>query len=317
MGTTRIKVIDLSSDKKQIKTSRKHAEKLVGVAKLKETRETKVTGETKGEHPGASQPSEPSKPSRPSQPSLPSQPPPSPATVTKKKTSSDKSSSRHKGHKYLEASTLVDKEKKYDAAQALELLNKVSFTKFDPTVEAHFNVTEKNIKGAVNLPHPFAAKKEKKYLIFSDQQSTVSDKQILWGDEKTIADIENGKLKPSRDFDAVFASPKFMPLIAKIAKVLGPAGLMPNPKNGTITDEPQKSIAKGQEGNYEYKTDPTASTIHTKLGKLSDKPEELSENLKAIITSIGPTKINKAVVKSTMSPSIQIDLTAFAKQSLK
>lgn len=300
MGTTRIKVIDLSSDKKQIKTARKHAEKLAGVAKLKEP---------KIEPSESSQPSEPSKPSRPSQPSKPS--------LAKKKTSSHKSSSHHKGRKYQEAQTLVDKEKKYDADEALELLNKVSFTKFDPTVEAHFNVTEKNIKGAVNLPYPFAAKKEKKYLIFGDKQSTISDKRILWGDEKTIADIENGKLKPSRDFDAVFASVKFMPLLAKIAKVLGPAGLMPNPKNGTITDEPQKTIAKGQEGNYEYKTDPTAPIIHTKLGKLSAKPEELSDNLKAIITSIGLTKINKVVVKSSMSPAIQIDPAAFAKQPAK
>ena len=209
MGTTRIKVIDLSSDEKEIKTSRKHAEKLTGAAKLKaagpdlrfgktsglekgamarreekkpkkeprgkegqedkedlkgkEERTTQASTEETSAHPQPSKLSQSSAPPQPSQPSEPSQP--------------SKSSSHHKGHKYLAAKQKIENGKQYSAKEALTLLSETSTTKFDPTVELHLNVVDKNIKGAVNLPHPFAVKtKEKKYLVFSDKRLTIDDK---------------------------------------------------------------------------------------------------------------------------------------------
>ena len=223
---------------------------------------------------------------------------------------------RHTGKKYLVATALIDKNKIYPAAEAIDLLYKTSITRFDPTVEVHFNVTDKNVRGSVNFPHAVAVKKERKILVFSDppagkadKQSSISDKHIIWGNENTIADIESGKLKPNRDFDMVLAQPKFMPALAKIAKILGPAGLMPNPKNNTVVENVVSALEGAASATFEYKTDPSAPIVHTKLGKLSYKPEQLTENLKALVTAIGPAKIKKATLTSTMSPPIKTDIT--------
>lgn len=328
MGTTRIKVIDLSSDQKEIKTSRKHAEKLTGAAKLKEPARNASQRDAGGEKKPkkgkegqegkegledkegqekvatglqieeSSKPSQPSVPSKPSQPSQPSQP--------------SKPSLHHKGHKYLVAKAKIEKDKKYPAKEAIALLSQTSITKFDPTVELHLTVADKNIKGAVALPHPPEVKtKAKRYLVFSDNQSTIDDKQIIWGDEKTIGDVESGQLKPGRDFDAVVASPSFMPKIAKIAKILGPSGMMPNPKNKTVTDDIAGALKTKDEG-FTYKTETQAPVIHTKLGKLSEKSERLEENLKVLILAIGPQKIKKATLSSTMGPGIKLDVASFA-----
>ena len=102
-----------------------------------------------------------------------------------------------------------------------------------------------------------------------------------------------------------------MPQLARVAKVLGPAGMMPNPKSGTITEEPEKIFAGAiLAGAYEFRNDPQAPIVHIKLGKLSDKSQELEENLKAALTTIGVNKIKKAVIKTTMSPGIKLDVTS-------
>src|SRR3989338_4057117 len=262
MGTTRIKVIDLSSEKQEIKTSRKHAEKLSGLAKIRQEKKPKAEVSKEPEEQKITPPSAPSQPSEPSVPSQPSEPsqPSTPSVIKKQSVSpvvarppttgavgpvgqARKLKPRHTGKKYLEATALIDKNKIYPTAEAIDLLYKTSITRFDPTVEVHFNVTDKNVRGSVNFPHAVAVKKERKILVFSDppagkagKQSSISDKHIIWGNENTIADIESGKLKPNRDFDMVLAQPKFMPALAKIAKILGPAGLMHNPKNNTVVE---------------------------------------------------------------------------------
>lgn len=306
MGTTRIKVIDLSSEKQEIKTSRKHAEKLSGLAALKKEKQ---------------------KPARPAEPAATAAGGRATTEITEIKTEDTEKKSvssvaarksapsrtpklHPRGVKYLAVSRLVEKDKAYPAKEAIDLLGKISFTKFDPSVEAHLNVVAKNIQGSINFPHPVATPKEKKYLIFTDQKPAAAiQKQIIWGDEKTIADIENGKLKPGKNFDTVLATSKFMPSLAKIAKILGPRQMMPNPKNGTIIDNVEKALEIGSEALYEYKSDPSAPIIHTKIGKLSEKPEYLKENLKALITAIGQAKIKKVVIKSTMSPAIKVDIS--------
>ncbi|MBI3341804.1 hypothetical protein HY024_01645 [Candidatus Curtissbacteria bacterium] len=132
---------------------------------------------------------------------------------------------------------------------------------------------------------------------------------IIAGDS-TIDDIATGKLKPGKDFNSVIAAPKFMPQMAKIARVLGPAGMMPNPKNGTISDEPEKTIGEGTSDSFEFRSDPMAPIVHLKLGKLSAKPEEIEDNLKALVAVIGPTKVKKAVLTSTMSPALKLDISS-------
>ena len=300
MGTTRIKVIDLSSDQPEIKTARKHAEKLTAATKLKETKEpkkSKAPKETADQQPKTEEVAAPDKKS----------------TAIPPKSSPAAKRSRHKaGKKYQEASKLIDKSKAYGAKEALDLLSKTSPTRFDPTVEVHLNVNDKNLKGRVNFPHSIGAKKEKRYLVFSEKK-TEGTKNVTWGNQNSIAELESGKLKPGRDFDAVISTPKFMPQLAKVAKILGPRGMMPNPKAGNITDDPAKILSQKDDGYCEFKTDPTAPIIHTKIGKLSAKQEALEENLKALIGAIGPTKIKKAIIKSTMSPAIKLDPSSFSK----
>ena len=324
MGTTRIKVIDLSSDEKEIKTSRKHAEKLTGAAKLKEPARNASHSDAGGEKKPKKEPrgkedkegkeerttqaatekiSAPTQPSEPSEPSQPAKP----SASGKKHTSL-----HHKGHKYLAAKQKIENGKQYPAKEAIALLSETSTVKFDPTVELHLNVVDKSIKGSVNFPHPFAVKsKEKKYLIFAEKKEEVDGKKIIWGDEKTIGDIESGQLKPGRDFDAVISTPKFMPGLAKIAKILGPAGLMPNPKNKTVTEDIAQALKTKDEG-FALKCEQQAPIIHTKVGKLSAKSEELEENLKALIFAIGPSKIKRATLTSTMGPGIKLDIASFS-----
>lgn len=314
MGTTRIKVIDLSSEQKEIKTSRKHAEKLAGVAKLKGQKLVTSQSTEKKTEPSISVSPPVAKPSRSIERGSPSATVPSMIKTKSKVTTGP----RHRGKKYQQATKLIDKSRSYTIAEALDLLLETSTTKFDPTVEIHLNVAERNLRGTVNFPHPVSRKtKQTRYLVFGNKRSTINDKQIIWADEKTIADIANGKLKPKRDFDTVLAQPKFMPQLAKIAKILGPAGLMPNPKTGTICQNPDLFFDKTVKTGENYQTELAAPIIHAVIGKLSAKPAHLAQNLETLMKAIGPTKIKKAVIKSTMSPGIKIDIDSISAPKLQ
>lgn len=297
MGTTKVKVIDLSSDEPDVKASRKAASKM---------RPSINTEEKPQEKTARKRPSIATEEESP----LPKTGAKQKAKEAEATTTKPTAKVHPRGAKYKKAASAVEKGKAYPAREAFELLGKTSYTKFDPTVEVHLNVTAKNVKGSVNFPHAIGPKKEKKYLVFSDRLKSTDLKNVVVAGDSTIDDIASGKLKPGRDFNAVIAAAKFMPQMAKIAKVLGPAGMMPNPKNGTITDSPEKTIGEGATDAYEFRSDPTAPIVHTKLGKLSSKPEELQENLKALVTAIGSTKIKKAVLTSTMSPGIRIDVSS-------
>lgn len=294
MGTTRVKVVDLSQE--EVKKEKKVFPKVAA----------------KTDQSVAADPAQPQNQDSTRNDNVDGQESTAPEKKIKIAKPKKPSPQKHfRSKKYQESANLIDKSASYKTAEAFEILRKVSFSKFDSTVEVHINVVDKNIRGKVVFPHAVATKtKEKRYLIFNEKQQAIKGKQIIWGNEKTIADIEKGQLKPGKDFDAVITSAKFMPALAGIAKVLGPKGLMPNPKSGTITDDPTKILAGGSEEAYEYKCDPTAPILHTKIGKLSEKDESLTQNLKALVTSIGPTKIKKAVIKSTMSPAIKIDLNS-------
>lgn len=301
MGTTRVKVFDLSGSEQEPKTTKKHARhteisqptnKVKNTdASLESEKAPEEEGQTNSDQPIEEAVKELSKPYK---------------TKQKPKASTSKST-HHQGTNYQNAKKLVE-DKNYSISEALDLLTKTSYTKFDPTVEIHLNVADKNIKGSVSFPFLKTKQKEIKYLIFSDKKIE-SPKIVIWANEKTVSDIEDGKLKAGRDFDSVITTPKFMPQLAKIAKILGPKGLMPSPKNGTITEDIEKILGSKVSTDYKFKTDPTGPALHTPVGKLSQKKDELEANMQALIMAIGPSKIKSATLTSTMSPSIKLAIT--------
>lgn len=190
-----------------------------------------------------------------------------------------------KSKRYTESATHVAKSTTYPLQKGIEILRKFKKSNFDETVELHINVKEKGISGAVSLPH-----------------GTGKKLKIVIADESIIEAVEKGKI----DFDILVATPQLMPQLARVARILGPKGLMPNPKNGTISDKPEEVVKKLAGGQVTYKTEPIAPIIHQAVGKLSFEDKQITENISTLIASIGPTKINSVVLKSTMSPAIKL-----------
>ncbi|KKR29949.1 MAG: 50S ribosomal protein L1 [Candidatus Gottesmanbacteria bacterium GW2011_GWC2_39_8] len=174
---------------------------------------------------------------------------------------------------------------------ALKLLRDVTLTKFDGTVEIHINTVEKGLRGSVQLPH-----------------GTGREVRVKIADDKTIdaivESINGGKI----DFDVLIAHPGVMSKLARVARILGPKGLMPNPKSGTISPTPEKVADKMSKGEIQWKTEADFPLIHQVLGKLSFKDEQLQDNFKALVKSIDQIKISKITIKSTMSPGIKVEL---------
>lgn len=204
-----------------------------------------------------------------------------PKEVKKKK----KIKAQPHSQKFQKAQALIEKNKLYSPKEALKLVKKATITKFDATMELHINVVEKGIKGMITLPH-----------------STGKEMRVAIADEKLLAEVEKGII----NFDVLIASPDMMPKLAKIAKILGPKGLMPNPKAGTITNDPEKLAKELSKGQTQYKTEPDFPIIHTVIGKASFKDEDLVENLNALLDAIGRPKIVSVFLKSTMSPSARV-----------
>lgn len=176
--------------------------------------------------------------------------------------------------------------------EAIKLLKKIKYTKFDESVELHINSYKENIKGEVELPH-----------------STGKKIRVKIVDDKFIEELEKG-LPAGRqgnlDFDILITHPQYMPRLAKHAKVLGPKGLMPNPKAGTISDQPEEVAKKFLKGSLRWKTEAKAPLIHQMIGKISFEDKMLAENAIALLISIGKSQIQSAFIKTTMSPSIKI-----------
>lgn len=172
-------------------------------------------------------------------------------------------------------------------ARALENLRKFRKSTFDETVELHINTREKGINGTVILPH-----------------GTGKQIRVKIADDAVIAAVETGKI----DFDVLVATPQMMPKLAKVAKILGPRGLMPNPKNGTITDKPEAAVEKLQAGQVGFKTESSAPIIHMSVGKLSFDDTQLADNIKTIVLAVGSAKINSITLKSTMSPAVKLNI---------
>lgn len=202
-----------------------------------------------------------------------------------------KSRARNRSKVYKQALMKVDHNKLYPFADGLTLLRQVALAKFDETVELHINTAEKGLRGNVELPH--GTGKEVKVAI--------ADAKTI---DKIVEDVGKGKI----DFDTLIAHPSIMGQLAKVAKFLGPKGLMPNPKNGTISDKPEEVAKKFQGGSVNWKTESEFPLIHAVIGKLSFKDKQLEDNFKALIKSITSDKIQKITLKSTMSPGIKVKL---------
>lgn len=192
---------------------------------------------------------------------------------------------------YKEAVMKVEPAKLYPINEALELLRKVTLTKFDGSVELHINTTEKGLRGQVQLPHGTG----KKVRVMIADTDTI---------DKLVTEVEKGKI----DFDALVAHPSVMGKLARVAKFLGPKGLMPNPKNGTISPTPLKVAKKLEAGEVSWKTEADFPIVHQVIGKMSFKDGQLEENFKAFTKAVGEEKIKSITLKSTMSPGIKVQV---------
>ena len=190
-----------------------------------------------------------------------------------------------RSQKYQNLVVNVDKTKIYSLNDALELLEKVQRGKFDETVELHLNTVSAGISGNVVLPN-----------------GTGKKTRVAIATDALIADIEKGSLS----FDILVAEPAMMPKLAKVAKILGPRGLMPNPKNGTISQNPSEIAKKYEGGQINFKTEAKAPIIHLTVGKMSFGKEKLTQNIEAMIVAVKKSNISNATLKSTMSPGIKI-----------
>ena len=193
--------------------------------------------------------------------------------------------------KYQAAVMKLDHQKVYALPEAITLLREVSYSRFPGSIELHINTLEKGLRGTAKLPH--GTGKEIKVAIADS--STV---------DKLVSEIASGKI----NFDALIAHPSAVPKLAKVAKFLGPRGLMPNPKAGTISSEPEKAAEKLKKGEIAWKTESEFPIIHQVIGKMTFKDNQIEENFQAFIKSVGTNKITSITLKSTMSPGIKVVL---------
>ncbi|USN57835.1 MAG: 50S ribosomal protein L1 [Candidatus Peribacteria bacterium] len=224
------------------------------------------------------------------------------------------------GKKYTKACELVNKDMSYSIDEAVELLEKTNTVKFDPTVEIHFNLNldpkhaDQMIRSSISLPH--GTGKTAKVCAFAD---TISAKDLeaagaaKAGGEDLVDEIAKGEV--ALDFDVCVATPSMMRHLGKIARVLGPKGLMPNPKAGTVGDDLVSIIKEISAGKFEFRTDKFGH-VHSYFGKLSFGKEKLIENLKFFLHAINEAKpsgakgkyMNAIYICNAMGPSIRIDL---------
>ena len=221
------------------------------------------------------------------------------------------------GKKYNEAAKQVDRATLYDPAEAVALVKKTAVAKFDETVELHIRTgcdgrhAEEQIRGAVVLPH--GTGKTVRVLVFA-KGDKVSEAEAAGADfvggEELIPKIQNeGWL----DFDVVVATPDMMGVVGRLGKVLGPKGLMPNPKAGTVTMDVTKAVNDIKAGKIEYRLD-KANIVHCPIGKASFTEEQLADNLKAIMdaivkakpSSLKGTYLKSITLTSTMGPGVKV-----------
>ena len=220
------------------------------------------------------------------------------------------------GKKYQDAAKLVE-DKAYDAAEAMDLVKKTATAKFDETIELHVRLgvdpkyADQQVRGAVVLPH--GTGKSKRVLVFAKGEKVAEAEAAgadFVGSDEFVTKIQGGWC----DFDVAVATPDMMGTVGRLGKILGPRGLMPNPKLGTVTMDLTKAINEIKAGKVEYRTD-KAGNIHVPIGKASFEPEKLVANFQTIIDTLNKVKpaaakgqyMRSVTVSATMGPGIAVN----------
>lgn len=223
-----------------------------------------------------------------------------------------------RGKKYQESSKLVDRQKLHDPAEALDLTQKTAKAKFDETVEVHIKLgvdsrhADQQVRGAVVLPH--GTGKKVRVLVFAKGDKAKEAEQAgaeFVGAEELVAKIQNENWF---EYDVVVATPDMMGVVGRLGKILGPKGLMPNPKAGTVSMDVARAIADIKAGKIEYRLDKT-NIIHCPIGKVSFGTEKLMDNFHTLLGAVVKAKpaaakgqyLKSVVVSSTMGPGIKIN----------
>jgi len=226
------------------------------------------------------------------------------------------------GKRYISAVKEVDAKREYKVGEAIELLKKLPKTKFDESIELAFKLgvdpkqSDQMVRGTVALPH--GSGKKVNVVVFAKGPAAQAAKDAgadFVGFEELVKKCQEGWT----DFDVAIATPEAMQEVRKLGKVLGPKGLMPNPKTGTVTEDTAKAVKEVKAGRVEFKMD-KAANLHVSFGKLSFEPKAIEENAKAVINAIVHAKpatskgsfIESCTLSSTMSPGIKIDHHEFS-----
>ncbi len=226
------------------------------------------------------------------------------------------------GKKYMESAKAIEKNKVYDGAQAFDLVVKNAKAKFDETVELHVRLgvdsrhADQQVRGAVVLPN--GTGKDVRVLVFAKGENVKLAEEA--GADYVGADEYVQKIMKENftDFDVVIASPDMMALVGRLGRVLGPRGLMPNPKAGTVTPDVAKAVKEAKAGKIEYRLDKT-NIIHCPIGKASFGAQKLEENFDTLMTAIVNAKpaaakgqyIKSCVATSTMGPGVKVSVNKF------
>jgi large subunit ribosomal protein L1 len=223
-----------------------------------------------------------------------------------------------RGKKYREALANFDAQKQYDAKEAMEILVKMGTAKFDETVEAHIKLgvdgrhADQQVRGAIVLPH--GTGKTKRVLVFAKgpkaQEAEAAGADFVGAEELA----EKIQKENWFDFDVVVATPDMMGVVGKLGKVLGPKGMMPNPKSGTVTMDIGKAMEEIKAGKVEYRLDKT-NIVHTPVGKVSFGPEKLADNFNALLEAVIKAKpaaakgqyLRSVTLATTMSPGVKVN----------
>lgn len=228
-----------------------------------------------------------------------------------------------RGKKYVEATKLVDRTVQYDPAEAIDLVKKTAVAKFDETIEAHIRLgvdgrhADQQVRGAVVLPH--GTGKKVRVLVFA-KGDKVAEAEAAGADyvggEELIPKIQN---EGWFEFDVVVATPDMMGVVGRLGRVLGPKGLMPNPKAGTVTMDVTKAVNDIKAGKIEYRLD-KANIIHCPVGKASFTAEQLNDNFNTLMDAIVKAKpasakgqyMKSVTITSTMGPGVKVSTVKYA-----